>query len=194
VGNSLEKLMRVLDTTLFQLLTAGAQAPGWLVFTASVMASAVVPLVTLGLLLAWIKGRSRFALLDAVVAGLLGLGLVQVIGALAYRPRPFEVGLGLNLMDHAPENSFPSDHATLMFSLAVSLALSPLRIFGLCLLPLGLAVGWGRVYLGAHFPFDILGGAVLGAVCALVVKAIPERKGLWSLTERVYMRALGWLF
>lgn len=194
MGNRLEKSIQVIDTTLFQLLTAGPQAPGWLVFTAFEMASAVAPLVTLGLLLAWIKGRSRFALLDAVVAGLLGLGLVQIIGALAYRPRPFEVGLGLNLMSHAPENSFPSDHATLMFALAVSLALSPLRPFGLWLLPLGLVVGWGRVYLGAHFPFDILGGAVLGAVCALVVKAVPQRKALWSLTERVYLRVLGRAF
>ena len=186
--------MQALDTKLFHLLTAGPDAPGWLVLVASGLASAIVPLVAAGLVLLWIMGRSRLALLDAVAAGLLGLGVVQVIGAMAYRPRPFEIGLGLNLMNHAPENTFPSDHATLMFALAVSLALSPLKKFGLLLLPLGLAVGWGRVYLGAHFPFDILGGAMLGAVCALVVWAVPQRKALWSLTERVYLRMLGWVF
>ncbi len=113
--------MQALDTFLFQLLTAGPSAPGWLVVVASVLASTVVPLVAVGLVVFWIVGRSRPALLDAVAASLLGLGLVQVIGALAYRPRPFEIGLGLNLMNHAPENSFPSDHATLIFALAASL-------------------------------------------------------------------------
>ncbi len=186
--------MQALDTSLFQLLTAGPDVPGWLILVASALASAVVPLVAAGLVLLWIMARSRPALLDAVAAGLLGLAVVQIIGALAYRPRPFEIGLGLNLMNHAPENSFPSDHATLMFALAVSLSLSPLKRFGILLLPLGLAVGWGRVYLGAHYPFDILGGAVLGAVCALVVKAIPQRKALWSLTERVYLHVLRRVF
>jgi hypothetical protein len=76
--------MQALDTFLFQLLTAGPAAPGWLVLGASVLASAVVPLVAVGLVVFWIMGRSRPALLDAVAAGLLGLGLVQVIGALAY--------------------------------------------------------------------------------------------------------------
>lgn len=93
-------------------------------------------------------------------------------------------------MNHAPENSFPSDHATLMCALAVSLALSPLRTVGLLLLPLGLAVGWGRVHLGAHFPFDILGGAAVGAAGALAVRAVPQRKALWALIERMYRAAL----
>lgn len=186
--------MQALDTFLFQLLTAGPSAPGWLVVVASVLASAVVPLVGVGLVVFWIVGRSRPALLDAVAAGLLGLGLVQIMGALAYRPRPFEIGLGLNLMNHVPENSFPSDHATLMFALAASLAMSPLRKFGLLLLPIGLAVGLGRVYLGAHFPLDILGGAALGVSSAFIVRLVSWRRALWTMVERVYLRVLGLVF
>lgn len=41
--------MQVFDTMLFQLLTAGPQAPSWLVFTAFAIAIAVVPLVAIGL-------------------------------------------------------------------------------------------------------------------------------------------------
>jgi undecaprenyl-diphosphatase len=175
-----------LDTSLFQALTAGPDAPGWLVLIAWGLATALVPLVAVGLVIAWVRGLARQSLLDAVAGGLLGLALVQVMGAVSYHPRPFEVGLGLNLMHHVPENSFPSDHATLMFALAVALVMSPLRRFGLVLAVLGIGVGWGRVYLGAHFPGDILGGAVLGMLCAVAVKGLRWRLPLWGLIERTY--------
>lgn len=178
--------MGQLDTSLFQLLTAGPAAPEWLLLIAWGLATALVPLVAVGLVIAWVRGVARFSLLDAVASGLLGLGVVQLIGAIAYRPRPFEVGLGLNLMNHVPENSFPSDHATLVFALAFSLLMSPLRRLGLALAVLGVGVGWGRIYLGAHYPGDILGGAVLGLLCALAVKGIPWRLPLWGLIERTY--------
>lgn len=154
------------------------------------MARVVAPIVALILLVAWIKGWSRPVLLDAVAAGLFGLGIVHIIVCLRYRPRPFEIGLGLNLMNHAPENSFSSDQATLMFALAVLLALSPLRKADLVLLPLALAVRWGRVYLGAQFPFDILGGAVIGAAFVLAVRAVPRRKTLWTLVKGLYKAVL----
>lgn len=182
--------MQSLDVALFQSITAGPNAPSWTTLLAWFFASWLVPLVLLALVVAWFLGRSRPALLDAVASGLLGLGVVQIISLLIYRPRPFEVGLGLNLMRHARENSFPSDHATLMFALAVSLALSPLRRWGLWLIPVAIGVGWGRVYLGAHYPLDIAGGAALGACSALIVRSISPREALWSLIESVYLRLL----
>lgn len=182
--------MQALDSSLFLAMTAGPDAPGWAVALAWGLASGVVPVVALALLLAWVLGRGRPVLLDAVAAGLIGLGVVQVIGALSYRPRPFESGLGLNLMQHVPENSFPSDHATLVFAIGVTLLLSPWRRAGLALLLLGVGVGWGRVYLGAHYPFDILAGAVLGSLCALAVRQAPVRHALWSWIESLYTRFL----
>ncbi len=84
------------DTTLFLWLTASLQSPQWAVALATFLASAVVPLVAVALVLAWIRARRgwRPALLDALVAGGLGLGLVQVVGWFHDRPRPFEAGLG----------------------------------------------------------------------------------------------------
>lgn len=181
--------MQALDAQLFTLLTAGPEAPGWIVTLASLLATWVVPLVALALLVVWLRSRDR-ASLDAVASGLIGLGAVQVIGLALYRPRPFEVGQGLNLMHHLPENSFPSDHATLMFALAFSLILSR-RPAGWALLPLAVAVGWGRVYLGAHWPGDILGGAVLGLTSAIVLHSIAQRRTLWAGIEWLGRRLIG---
>ncbi|MBI2444647.1 MAG: phosphatase PAP2 family protein [Candidatus Magasanikbacteria bacterium] len=62
--------------------------------------------------------------------------------------------------------SFPSDHALsawLIFFMAL--------VFGLPaawgLLPLALWVSWGRVYAGVHYPFDVVGGALVAALAAL---------------------------
>lgn len=182
------------DAALFALLTAGPDAAGWLVLLARGLATAIVPLVLLGLVVTWLRGTVRFSLLDAVAAGLLGLGIVQVFGALAYRPRPFEIGLGQNLLQHMPENSFPSDHATLMFAIAASLLMSPLRRSGWVVAVLSLGVGWARVFLGAHYPGDILGGAVLGVLCALIVKQVDSRRPLWGWTEQLYRGLTARLF
>lgn len=181
--------MQSLDTTLFLAMTGTLHSPGWLVVLATFLASAVVPLVVLGIVVAWVRAQSgwRFALLDAVAAGALGLGLVQVIGALHYRPRPFEAGLGSNLLNHLPENSFPSDHATLMFALAFGLLFAaPLRRAGFVVLALALSVGWARVFLGAHYPSDILGGAALALLCVGLVKSLSWRQGIWLALNRIY--------
>jgi undecaprenyl-diphosphatase len=177
------------DTTLFLWLTASLQSPRWAVALATFLASAVVPLVALALMLAWIRARPgwRPALLDALTAGGLGLGLVQVVGWFHYRPRPFEAGLGANLLHHLPENSFPSDHATLMFALAFGLlAAAPLRKAGAVLLGLALAVSWARIYLGVHYPTDILGGLGLALLCVGFVRSLSFRNGLWARVDGIY--------
>ena len=185
--------MQNFDTSLFLALTGSLQSPSWLVTLAAFLATWVVPLVVAGIAVTWIRAQNawRPALLDAVAAGGLGLALVQAIGWAHYRPRPFEAGLGANLMQHLPENSFPSDHATLMFALAFGLLINRrLRMAGMMLLALALAVTWARVFLGAHYPSDILGGAVLALLCLCVIRALTIRLAVWTAVIRLYEAAL----
>lgn len=179
------------DTALFLWLTGTLHSPIWSVGLTKFFASAVVPLVAVAVALAVARVRARpgwrRALLDASVAGALGLSLVQVIGWVHYRPRPFEAGLGANLLNHLPENSFPSDHATLMFALAFGpTAAAPLRKSGAVLLGLALAVSWARVFLGVHYPSDILGGAILAVFCVGLVKSVTVRQRLWVRVVDLY--------
>lgn len=181
--------MHSTDMALFLWLTGTQHSPNWSVSLAKFLASAIVPLVAIALMAAWVRAQSgwRPVLLDAVAAGALGLSLVQVIGWFLYRPRPFEAGLGANLLNHLPENSFPSDHATLMFALAFGLiSATPLRKAGAVLLVLALAVSWARVFLGAHYPSDILGGAILAVLCVGLVQSVTARQSLWVLCAKLY--------
>lgn len=122
----------------------------------------------------WLWGsrgqRDRAVLVEAALAGLLGLAVNQAIAAVYFHPRPYMLGLVRPLLTHAYETSFPSDHATLMLAVGLHLGLAtPRRWAGAFLTLLGVATAWARVYAGVHFPLDILGsaGVALGCVAAV---------------------------
>jgi len=162
----------------FLAINAGAQAPALVIAIARMLASWAIYLAMILLIIAWVRrGKAvRFALLDATGAALIGLAAAQGIAALWYHPRPFETGLGRQLLEHAAEASFPSDHATLMFSLAIPLLLNAAsRGCGGSLLVLGFAVAWSRIYLGVHFPLDMFGAFGVAAFVSFLIKIAGSR-------------------
>ena len=160
------------NQSAFLAINAGAQAPAFAIAVARVMANWSIYLAMILMIFAWVRrGRAvRFALLDATCAALISLTIAQGITAIWYHPRPFEIGLGRQLLDHAAEASFPSDHATLMFSLAIPLLCrTESRRWGAALLLLGFAVAWSRIYLGVHFPLDMLGAFGVAAFASFSI-------------------------
>lgn len=100
-----------------------------------------------------------------------GVGLIisNIIGFYVQEPRPRLRFPEIKILFWPASSwkSFPSDHslgAFLIFFLALVFNLP--TVWGL--LPLAVWVGWGRVYAGVHFPLDIVGGAALSGLFAIV--------------------------
>lgn len=176
--------MEELNRTLFLAISASVHSSGEVRLVATFLAQwliTVVPLLLIGL---WLRGirQYRVAAVTATLSIVFALGCNLLISTLWFHPRPFMVGLGQNLLQHAPESSFPSDHATVMFTLALALMWASLHRLGVLILLLGTLVGWARVYLGAHFPFDIAGSLLVSLISAWL---IPQALRFGHLGERL---------
>jgi undecaprenyl-diphosphatase len=141
-----------------------------------------------------LAGRRGVA--GAGFSALLALGIAQIIASAVDRARPFEAH-AQTAQHHlfiAPSTdpSFPSDHATASFAIAVSIWLRH-RVAGTIALALAFLVSLGRVAVGTHYPGDVVGGAILGAACALLLWLPVFRRPIHALADwagSVYDRLL----
>lgn len=101
---------------------------------------------------------------------LTGLALNFVVTIFYFHPRPFMEGMGTLLVQHAAETSFPSDHTTLMLSIASTLVFfEQSRLPGIILLIPGHLGGLARVFCGLHFPLDILGSIAIALLSSVFI-------------------------
>jgi undecaprenyl-diphosphatase len=132
----------------------------------------------------WASRNGRHGVAAAGFSALLALGAAQVISHAWERTRPFiahpkDAHL---FIPGSRDASFPSDHATAAFAIAVSIWLRHRRA-GWLALGLATLVSVSRVAVGTHYPTDVLGGAVLGTVAAVVLWLPPIRRLLHDLAD-----------
>ncbi|UOD35384.1 undecaprenyl-diphosphatase [Deferribacteraceae bacterium V6Fe1] len=108
-------------------------------------------------------------------SSLLGLLLNLIITIFYYHPRPFELGLGHTLINHTIETSFPSDHATLVFSISISTIIFGKKSIGFLLFILAVIIGFSRIYVGVHFPLDILGSFFVSIISVLIIYTLQSK-------------------
>jgi undecaprenyl-diphosphatase len=166
--------LEALNRSLFLLINASADPAAWSLWLATAVAQWLIYFVLPLLALLWCWGfrLQRKAVLISALSLLLALGCNLLIGALWTHPRPFMIELGNTFLKHKVDSSFPSDHAVVFFSVGLGLVFGQMRRLGGLLAVLGVAVGWARVYLGVHFPFDIAGALLVAIASSWLVAAV----------------------
>lgn len=118
------------------------------------------------------------------LAALLALALNQPLGHVVHEPRPYAVHPQLlRLADVTSDFSFPSDHAVMAGAVAAGLLIAHRRL-GLVTAVAALVMAFSRVYIAAHYPWDVVAGLLFGALVAA---------GGWALLHRPLVAATTWL-
>lgn len=150
------------------VLRSALLTPFMILVTKSGDSGAVWILLSLGLL---IPQKTRIV----GVMMLLSLGATFVIDNvllknLVGRVRPYETVYGLErLVEIQKDFSFPSGHTGSSFAAAVVLLLSIPKKYGIPAMVLAFLIGFSRLYVGVHYPSDVICGAVIGTVIAVIV-------------------------
>ncbi|MBS0370576.1 MAG: undecaprenyl-diphosphatase [Proteobacteria bacterium] len=196
--------MEDFNHALFLWLNAPEHPHALLLAVATFFAEYAIWVVPALIGIGWLRGseHTRKVLLEATASGLAGLLINQIIGLIWPHPRPFMIGLGHTFMPHAADSSFPSDHLTLLWAVAFSFLMHRRpRLAGMTLAVLGLPVAWARIYLGVHFPLDMLGAALVAALSAWLAFRevrfyLPPTYSLATRIHRIIFDkfiALGWV-
>jgi undecaprenyl-diphosphatase len=103
-----------------------------------------------------------------LAALLLSTLIVKIIKTSVSRIRPFLKIQNLNIMKIGIDQySFPSGHTAAAFSLGITVALSVPGLSLICIL-LAVSVGISRMYLGVHYPTDVLAGSIIGTLSSFL--------------------------
>lgn len=171
--------IEMLNQAFFLKINASSDTALWAIRLAKVVADDLIYAIPALLVIYWLWGseaRRSLALKTCTVA-MLGVGLNQLIGLAWQHPRPFMVALGHTWVPHAADSSFPSDHMTVFIGIGISLLFGGEVSAGIITLVSGLAVAWSRVFLGVHFPLDMLGSIGVAYLSYALISPLWRRAG-----------------
>jgi undecaprenyl-diphosphatase len=116
------------------------------------------------------RGKNQRTVLLAMVSIGIACALMVLSNHFYFRTRPFYnlPADSINLLFYRPtDSSFPSNLAAVLFALAIAVFIKNKK-YGSWLLALAVLIGFGRIYLGIHYPLDILGGAGVALVACFI--------------------------
>jgi membrane-associated phospholipid phosphatase len=187
------------DDGWYRSITSFAQHTAWLQSPMKLYTTAAIGVLVVLALYAWWSARARADRAAMVAVAWLGIGtLLSVACGLGLKQvfrenRPCQA-IHVVTVQACPgpnDYSFPSDHTIIAVALAAGLWIVS-RKLGVVAVILAAIEGFSRVYLGQHYPHDVLAGAILSAAVLLIGRPLLRRPltGLVTLLETTPLRPL----
>lgn len=187
------------DDGWYRSVVGFAQHTAWLQSPMKLYTTASIGLLCLMALYAWWSARARSDRAAMAAVAWLGLGTAVAIGSGLSLKQVFTesrpcIAMHVATVQPCPgatDYSFPSDHTTFAAALAAGLWLAN-RKLGIIAAALALLEGFSRVYLGQHYPHDVLAGLVLSTLIITIGWIIARRPltRLLTMLETTLLRPL----
>ncbi len=158
-----------LNLDLFQTLNVPEHASSMMMHYAMFIAHDLVYVMLIVFAIAWFMGNreTKTGIIKAFIFTAITLLISEVLSAVLNTPRPFVVHVGQTLIEHDATGSFPSNHMSIFSGIAFAYYFSVKRDLGRILLCVAWLVAWSRVYVGVHFPIDMLGAFFIALIINL---------------------------
>lgn len=183
LGARWNDLITRFDTAGFRLINSGLVSPvmDWVMVAATVLGGGTHQAVfCAALVIAGIARRQvnwRRAGYAGLAAAAMSTATVQICKHIWDRPRPLLAMFGVRVLEKPLfVHSFPSGHTMTAFAVAFACSAFVPRLRWV-LIPFACLTGVSRIYVGAHFPIDVMFGALVGTFLGLAGAAIVRR---WS--------------
>ena len=137
----------------------------------------------------WIQGK-KDAAFDVVMLVILATIATEALKLVVDRPRPDLELSDIETIVSASGSAFPSGHSARAFAVACLLYMEEPRKYGVTALIIASLIAVSRVYLGVHWPTDVLAGAVLGVVAALVLTEFAKRSVRYQSVRKMTVATL----
>lgn len=137
--------------------------------------------IVISIFLLFFKKTRKMGIAALIALAFMHISVNEIIKPLVARPRPYDVFEGVRLLSHKQHDySFPSGHTTASFAAAYvyyKMASGKQVKYAIVAIAGAVLMGISRLYVGVHYPGDVIMGALIGMICGWCACAIVEKLG-----------------